>query len=365
MGRHSPAGRVPEVRPALLGSATGAGYAPARVNPSLPPDLPALLLAAAERRTPWEDDPRQTAYRLFHGYSEGCPALCVDRLGDALVVTCRPEHEAGVLEALQPLIARFATRLVVAKPGRGRGEAHALQGDPVDALEVVDSGLRFEVEPLARRNEGLYLDARPARAWLLDHSRERRVLNLFAYTGSLGVAAAAGGARWVKQVELQKRALQRAKRNLALNGLRTDDRDLIREDLYTFLRRQVKRSATFDGVVLDPPPLVPSRGAHRPTGQDFATLAPSPRPSSAPAAGCSASSTAASAPGPSPRPRSSGPPRSLSRSSGEGPAATTSPSATSSPSSASPPSSVPVRTPPRPRSRRRLTPAQPGARHPG
>jgi len=244
------------------------------VNQPAPSDLPALLLAAAERRAPWHDDPRQTAYRLFHGYSEGFPGLCVDRLGDALVVTCRPEHEVAVAEALEPLTARLATRLVVAKPPRGRGEARALRGDALPVLDVVDNGLRFRVEPLAPRNEGLYLDARPARAWLLGHSRGRRVLNLFAYTGSLGAAAAAGGARSVLQVELQKRALQRAKQNLVLNGLHADDRDLIREDLYKFLRRQAKRGAAFDGIVLDPPPLVPGRGARRPTGQDFATLAP-------------------------------------------------------------------------------------------
>ena len=153
-------------------------------------DLPALLRAAWEGRQELRSDPSQTAYRLFHGYGEGCPGLSIDRLGEALIVTHVPElepHLARVLEALEPL---GLPRYVVSKLRRGRAEPRLLLGEALpQELEVLDSGLRFAVEPTARRNPGLYLDARPARRWLLENSRERRVLNLFAFTVSLGVAA--------------------------------------------------------------------------------------------------------------------------------------------------------------------------------
>jgi 23S rRNA (cytosine1962-C5)-methyltransferase len=244
------------------------------VTPSAPPDLADRLLTASALRADLHADPKQTAYRLFHGYGEGCPGLCVDRLGDALIVTHTPDLEEAAQSALQPLISSLAPTLVVTKPRRGRGEPKALLGEPVDALEVLDNGLTFQIEPLAKRNEGLYLDARPARAWLLENSRERRVLNLFAYTGSLGLAAAAGGARWVTHVELQKRQLKRAKQNHLLNDLPVDDRNLVREDLYKHLRRAAKRELQVDGIILDPPPMVPARGSHRPPGQDYTTLIP-------------------------------------------------------------------------------------------
>jgi len=140
---------------------------------------------------------------------------------------------------------------------------------------VVDNGLRFEVDPLSPGNAGLYLDTRPVRRWLLQNAAGRRVLNLFAYTGSLGLAAAAGGAKWVMHVEMQKRALRRLKRNYALNDLPIDDRDLVQSDLYPHLRRLAREGKAFEGVVLDPPPQVPGRGSESERrGQDFTTLVP-------------------------------------------------------------------------------------------
>jgi 23S rRNA (cytosine1962-C5)-methyltransferase len=239
------------------------------VNQPAASELSDALLAAFDRRAALHADPAQTAYRLFHGHGEGCPGLTVDRLGPALVVTHRSELEAVVPEGLQPLVARLVPRLVVVKLRQGKSQPRVVHGLPEKLVEVVDNGLRFEIEPLAPRNEGLYLDARPARTWLLANSTERRILNLFAYTGSLGIAAASGGARWVIHVELQKRQLRRIKRNLSLNGLPVDDRNLVREDLYKYLRRVNKKGLAVDGVILDPPPMVPGRG---PQGQDYASL---------------------------------------------------------------------------------------------
>lgn len=227
------------------------------------------LLAAFDRRAALHADPAQTAYRLFHGHGEGCPGLTVDRLGPVLVVTHRPELEAVVPEGLKPLVARIGPRLVVMKLPWGKGRPRVVHGLPEQQVEVVDNGLRFEIEPLAPRNTGLYLDARPARAWLLQNSTDRRILNLFAYTGSLGLAAASGGARWVIHVELQKRQLRRITRNLSLNGLPVDDRNLVREDLYKYLRRGKRKGLAVDGVILDPPPMVPGRD---PGGQDYGSL---------------------------------------------------------------------------------------------
>jgi 23S rRNA (cytosine1962-C5)-methyltransferase len=141
-------------------------------------------------------------------------------------------------------------------------------------LEVLEHGLRFLIDPLVTPNVGLFLDARPARAWLMENSRDRRVLNLFAYTGSLGVAAAAGGARSVTHLDTQTRSLQRAQENHALNGSPVDDRALVRGDVYRHLPRAQRSGQQFDGIILDPPPQVPDRGGRRkPVGQDVGTLA--------------------------------------------------------------------------------------------
>ena len=239
----------------------------------LPADLARLLREAWRGREPLHADPEQTAYRLFHGHGDGCPGLDVDRLGETAVVS----HSLALTSRLDEVVAALddclAPTRIVAKPQRGEPSLLRGTSEPAE-IEVLDNGLTFLVEPLARRNAGLYLDARPARRWILEHSAGRRVLNLFAYTGGLGLAAAAGQARWVRHLELQKRQVGRIRRNLERNGLPVDDRNLVREDLYKHLRRAGRKEVAVDAIVLDPPPKVPARGSHAPPGQDFETLAP-------------------------------------------------------------------------------------------
>jgi 23S rRNA (cytosine1962-C5)-methyltransferase len=67
-------------------------------------------------------------------------------------------------------------------------------------------------------DSSLYLDTRLLRAWASEHLGGKRVLNTFAYTGSLGVAAQAGGAARVVQLDLNRRFLNLAKDSYTLNG---------------------------------------------------------------------------------------------------------------------------------------------------
>lgn len=197
-------------------------------------------------------------YRVLHGFGEGVPGIDVDRFGDALVI----EHRADQRDLLPDLVAALdACRrperfdVVVA---RARGTAVApevLRGSP-DALEgtVAEHGLRFAVDLARAGNPGLYLDARPARRWLYASAAGRRVLNLFAWTGSLGVAAAAGGARSVTHVDSAAPALEWCRRNSELNRIAVDARDLARMNIYQHLRRGQASRQRYGGIILDPPP---------------------------------------------------------------------------------------------------------------
>lgn len=130
-----------------------------------------------------------------------------------------------------------------------------------DTASVVHAGakpavsLRFAIEPARPGNPGLFLDARPARAWIRAHSRGRRVLNLFAFTGSLGVAAAVGGAASVTHADSARTALRACRHNHELNRVPMDDRDLARVNIYQHLRRKAAARQRFDAIIVDPPPL--------------------------------------------------------------------------------------------------------------
>ncbi len=237
---------------------------------------------ALPRRAGLAADPGQTAYRLFHGYGEGLPGLTIDRFGDsALIVDKRPQ--GALPEGLVDLLRQHApfARIGRKLQDRRSWDPQALAVDflhgaaPDGPVDVLDHGLHFLAEPFARQNTGFFLDTRPLRGWLRTHSEGRRILNLFAYTGSLGVAALAGGARRVVHVDQKRPPLERARENHARNGQIVDERDFVCGNVYAHLPRAARTGQRFDGILLDPPPQLPrKRGKPRPRNQDYPGLVP-------------------------------------------------------------------------------------------
>ena len=217
-------------------------------------DLASSIHSAWERRDLLHGDPDLNTYRLFHGYSEGRPGFVIDRYGDVALLSNKDEDRgecAIAVKALQSL-GDFSC-IAVKECG---GEARALIGAlPSESFAVVEDGLQYTVEVWAAGNPGLYLDARPARRWIRENAEGRRILNLFSFAGSLGVAAMAGGARSVVHVDTQKRALKRCEANHRLNEQSIDHRDLACEDVIAHLRSAHASGRRFGGVIVDPPPI--------------------------------------------------------------------------------------------------------------
>ena len=101
-------------------------------------------------------------------------------------------------------------RAVVVKARRKRHgrEQHEKTGGRRTDFVIVESGLRFLVNLEAYLDTGLFLDHRALRALVRERAAGRRVLNLFAYTGSFTVYAAAGGASASDTVDLSNTYLE-------------------------------------------------------------------------------------------------------------------------------------------------------------
>jgi 23S rRNA (cytosine1962-C5)-methyltransferase len=89
--------------------------------------------------------------------------------------------------------------------------------------------------------------------WAKEHLRNKSVLNTFAYTGSLGVAALAGGARRVVQMDLNRQFLDIAKTSYTLNGFPIHKGDFLSGDFWLEVSRLKRASERFDCILLDPP----------------------------------------------------------------------------------------------------------------
>jgi len=132
-------------------------------------------------------------------------------------------------------------------------EQHAKTGVAGTAFVIVESGLRFRVNLEAYLDTGLFLDHRALRARVREGAAGRRMLNLFAYTGSFTVYAAAGGAVASDTVDLSNTYLDWAARNFALNGLDRGAHALIRADASAWVESARAEGRRYGLIVLDPP----------------------------------------------------------------------------------------------------------------
>lgn len=119
-----------------------------------------------------------------------------------------------------------------------------------DFFTVEESGLLFDVNLTDYLDTGLFLDHRVVRQLVRDESKDKRVLNLFAYTGAVSVYAAAGGARSILTVDMSNTYLNWAKRNFKLNKLDKQDYHFQQADCIQWLKDNRKK---FDLIFLDPP----------------------------------------------------------------------------------------------------------------
>ena len=135
---------------------------------------------------------------------------------------------------------------------RARGGSQYRKLGELGALhEVRECGLRFLVNYTDYLDTGLFLDHRLTRARIRELAHGARFLNLYAYTGTATVAAAAGGALATTSVDLSRTYLDWAARNLALNGFDLRAHRLVQEDCREFLAAAAAQS--FDLIFLDPP----------------------------------------------------------------------------------------------------------------
>ena len=173
----------------------------------------------------------------------------------------RAEGEAGDrwLE-LMALTAREALEVPEAhvflkQRRRQRGdEQYQRRGDGGHRFTVEEGGLSFVVNLSDYHDTGLFLDHRQTRALVAAEAAGKRVLNLFSYTGSFSVYAAAAGARTTTSVDLSKTYLSWTRENFGVNDIHMGDaHQLIHADVLEWLSSSDRRDDWYDLVVVDPP----------------------------------------------------------------------------------------------------------------
>ncbi|CAH0188736.1 class I SAM-dependent methyltransferase [Pseudomonas brassicacearum] len=224
----------------------------------------ALQTLHAHLLTALESAPEETR-RLFHGRGRCWPGLeqiTVDWLQGVVLVSLFKAPEPTHLDDL------IATLLALtASPAWQHSQAHTLAvqhrylpqsltqwlvGEPIDEWTLTEGGLRYRIDLGKKQNNGLFLDMRYGRDWVRANAEGKRVLNLFAYTCGFSVAAIAGGARHVVNLDMSRAALSRGRDNHRLNGHDLSQVSFLGHDLFKSWGKVIN-SGPYDLVIIDPP----------------------------------------------------------------------------------------------------------------
>lgn len=225
------------------------------------------LLKRSRHLRRWPTKRGVTCFRLYERDIPELPFV-VDRYEDCLHITEyeRPhERDAGRHASWLELMKKTAGKALEIPIQRvfmkTRLKTKGRQYEKVDQREklfsVNEDGLRFLVNLSDYVDTGLFLDHRETRKMVRERAKGKHFLNLFAYTGSFSVYAAAGGAESTTTVDWSKTYLDWAKKNMEANGFTGVDHQFVAEDTLEFLR---KTSQKFDLVVVDPPTFSNKKG---------------------------------------------------------------------------------------------------------
>lgn len=203
--------------------------------------------------------------RLFHGRGRcypGLEQLTVDWLqGTLLVALFRDPGEAELAALRQMLMALTAgpawqqgqaQRLLLQHRYLPDAPTEALLGDVPTEWQISENGLRYKLDLGRKQNNGLFLDMRYGRRWVQEHAQGKRVLNLFAYTCGFSVAAIAGAAEHVVNLDMASAALTRGRENHRLNQHDLGRVSFLGHELFKSWGK-VRKLGPYDLIIIDPP----------------------------------------------------------------------------------------------------------------
>ena len=230
--------------------------------------LSKLLEKALASRATLFDARHESAFRLFNGFSEGNPNLVVDLYAETILFhnygsavhhyADNPEPASSLIQEAQEFYQHhlpwLKAGLVKTRNTKSADEKHGriLFGTDLDR-RIKEHNIWYAVDLTLNQDASFYLDTRNLRKWIIENLKGKNILNAFAYTGSLGVAALAGGASRVVQLDRNRPFLNVAKDSYSLNSLPIHKQDFIASDFFTQVAKFKKTGERFDCVFIDPP----------------------------------------------------------------------------------------------------------------
>ncbi len=201
---------------------------------------------------------RNEAQRIFHGRGHAYPRLnhiTIDWLKPILLITLfAPLKKSDEDLLIESLRSRFPECKCIQIQHRHRSDwlVECVYGKPINEIEIIENTLHYKLEIKSGINTGLFLDMKNGRNWVKNNSQNLRVLNLFSYTCGFSVAASAGGAQSIYNIDISRPFLNTGRKNHLINQ---HDTTSIRFEKLNILKSfgRIKRHGPYDLIICDPP----------------------------------------------------------------------------------------------------------------
>ncbi|MBA6262581.1 class I SAM-dependent methyltransferase [Colwellia sp. Bg11-12] len=196
--------------------------------------------------------------RLFHGRGHTYPELShvnVDWFSPVVLITLYQEVDEAWLNEQVTVIKQLIPNcqsIQVQYRSRKFAPSEVLWGEDITELNAQEHGLKYHISLGKAQNSGLFLDMGNGRDWVKNHSEGRNVLNLFAYTCAFSIAAIAGGARQVVNIDMSKSSLSKGRENHKLNKQDASKVKYEGVDIFKSYNR-LKKNGPYDLLICDPP----------------------------------------------------------------------------------------------------------------
>ncbi len=198
------------------------------------------------------------AQRLFHGRGhtyDNLHHVTIDWLPPVILITLfAPEEQNDIEQLAVALMQKIPACESVQLQHRYhlKGPIETIRGKLIENLIIQENNLKFQVQLGKSRNTGLFLDMKNGREWVTKHSQGKRVLNLFSYTCGFSVAAHAGGAKSVLNIDMSSPALNIGRENHRINQQSLKKIRFEKLNIFKSFGR-LKKRGPFDLLICDPP----------------------------------------------------------------------------------------------------------------
>lgn len=221
--------------------------------------LELISRAVTMRRELLKHTPETNTFRLIHGEGDNLPALIVDVYGETAVMQAhstgmhRSRHDIAqaIVEAMKGQIYSVYYKSANTLPYAEETTPHDgfLVGKATSNI-AMENGLKFHIDWEKGQKTGFFVDQRNNRKLLEQYAENKKVLNMFCYTGGFSVYALRGGAKLVHSVDSSAMAIELTKQNVALNHI-PGTHEAFAQDAFKFLQQAT--SEAYNLIILDPP----------------------------------------------------------------------------------------------------------------